>query len=92
MGISSLAVNEKVPLWGEPVNIYLDSNSSQLIRDDGSFQHVLANDVLSINFIDAGIDPTLYMDEMSVRLTLQKNDYSGRTYTMTSIATVNMRN
>lgn len=78
--------------WSNPISIRLDNNTRQLIRNDGIRQKVLANSVQRVNFIDDSIDVTLYADELNVILTLDRSDHKGRAYTVTTFATVNMRN
>jgi prepilin-type N-terminal cleavage/methylation domain-containing protein len=55
-------------------------------------QVILANNVSDVQFIDAGIDSSLYLDELKIILTLQKSTPKQRSVSVTLTAMVNLRN
>lgn len=74
------------------------AEDKQLVREDlqvregGASARILANDVSSIEFIDASIDGALFLDEVNVVLGLQKTTAKGRDLSFLTRATVKLRN
>ncbi|MFC1631686.1 type II secretion system protein J [Candidatus Omnitrophota bacterium] len=74
------------------------ANNRQLIREDRAVRdgtssaRVLANNVDSVQFIDAGIDISLFLDEVNVILNLQKDTPRGTSLTFSMRSTVKLRN
>jgi prepilin-type N-terminal cleavage/methylation domain-containing protein len=64
----------------------------QLRRLEGGDQRVLANDVTDVQFIDNGIDGSLYLTELKIILTISKTTPRGRTLSITQSARVKLRN
>ena len=64
----------------------------QVLRIQGAQQVVIANDVVSVQFDDASIDPSLNANEVRVTLTLQKTSPQQRTLSATSTEIVKLRN
>ena len=58
---------------------------------DGT-RKVLANSVKSVRFFSRSENPGLYVDELQVVLCLEKQDYSGRAYSVNLTSEINMRN
>ncbi|MBN2097075.1 MAG: prepilin-type N-terminal cleavage/methylation domain-containing protein [Candidatus Omnitrophica bacterium] len=73
-------------------------NSKQLVREDKAVRDgiteagVIANEVSGISFIDAGIDGSLYADEVNIVLNLEKTNLRGRTLSFSMRAAVKLRN
>jgi len=68
------------------------SNIPVLVRGEGAERRILATHVQSVQFVDAGIDPALFLDEVNITLTLEKVTSQNRTLTFTTAATVKLRN
>lgn len=72
--------------------------ANQLVREDRRVREgqdparVLANDVSNIEFIDAGIVGSLYLDEVNIVLNLQKTTPRGRDLSFSMRSTVKLRN
>lgn len=66
--------------------------TKQLVRKEGSQQRILANNVSNVEFIDAGIDGSLFMDELNITLSLEKTTPRGRDLSFTMRSTVKLRN
>lgn len=64
----------------------------QLRRLEGGDQRILANDVTDIQFIDNGIDSSLYLTEIRIILTLSRTTPGRRTLSVTQTARVRLRN
>ncbi len=75
-----------------PVQYVYVPAQRQLQRVQGAQQVVLANDVLSVRFDDASIDPSLSTNEIRISLTLQKTSPQQRTVSATSTEIVKLRN
>lgn len=61
------------------------------VRDGVASARILANDLSSIEFIDAGIDASLYLDEVNIALTLEKAT-PRRNLSFSMRSTVKLRN
>ena len=80
-------------IWSSTnISVSLDTNTSQLIRNTGGTEIVLANNVESVNFIDHTIDSTLPLDNLRVSLALKKTDAKGRDVNVDLTSIVDMRN
>ncbi len=69
-----------------------DAPSRQLRRVQGANTVILANDVQSVTFEDAVINPALSQNEMRITLALQRLTPQRRTLTATTIEIVKLRN
>lgn len=62
------------------------------VRDGIDQPRVLANNVTNLEFIDAGIDGSLFMNELNIVLDLEKTTPRGRVLSFTMRSTVKLRN
>ncbi len=75
-----------------PVQFQYVAASRQVRRIVGAGNQVVAQDVQSATFDDQSTDPTLYADEVRIRLTLQRTTPRQRTVTVSSSTIVKLRN
>lgn len=68
------------------------TDSSQLVRREGDEVRILANNVSNVEFIDASIDGSLFLDELNVALTLEKDSGRQKNLSFSMRATVKLRN
>jgi hypothetical protein len=76
-----------------PVTIALEpGNTGRLLRTEGAYQIVLANNVRRIKFSSNDLDPDLFPDELEIILELEKTGFAGRAYNTAATFFVDMRN
>lgn len=75
-----------------PVQYAYVPAQQRLIRSWAGQQVILATDVTAVAFEDAGLNPTLYQNEVKVTLTLQRVTPQRRTVSATAAEIVKLRN
>jgi len=91
-GVPDLDSNGNMIWDPNSITLNLDPVKKQLIRDDGTTQIILLNNVKKINFIDYTIDAGLALDNLKIILELEKIDLGNRAVNKVTTAIVNLRN
>lgn len=79
-------------ITNNPIQYQYIPGQKKLRRLEGGQQRILSNDVTDVQFIDNGIDSSLYLTELKIILTLTKTTPRQRTLSITQSARVRLRN
>ncbi len=77
---------------GNPIIYQFDIGQKVIKRLENGQETILAQFISSVQFQDISIDPTLFLDEIKINLTLIKSTPKQRDISITASAVINFRN